>query len=118
MYGTQELERYGSWRVAESYGPVWTPTAVPAGWVPYSTGRWIWDPVYGWTWLDDAPWGWAPYHHGRWVFLGNAWVWAPGPRIVRPVYSPALVVFLGGVSVSIGRPVAWAPLGWGVVPGG
>src|SRR6185503_17936441 len=107
VYGTQELERYGSWRVAESYGAVWTPSAVPAGWVPYSTGRWIWDPIYGWTWLDDAPWGWAPYHHGRWVLIGNSWAWAPGPRIARPVYSPALVVFLGGVSVSIGRPVAW-----------
>lgn len=113
VYGTPELEQYGSWRVAESYGAVWTPSTVPAGWVPYSTGRWIWDPMYGWTWLDDAPWGWAPYHHGRWVLIGNSWAWAPGPRIVRPVYSPALVVFLGGISVSIGRPVAWAPLGWG-----
>ena len=82
------------------------------GWSPYSTGRWIWDPRFGWTWLDDAPWGWAPYHHGRWVFVGSYWAWAPGPIIVRPVYSPALVVFLGG-PVVVGRPLYWAPLGWG-----
>src|SRR5204862_3771972 len=66
MYGTPELDRYGTWRTAESYGSVWVPSGVPAGWQPYSAGRWIWDPRYGWTWLDDAPWGWAPYHHGRW----------------------------------------------------
>src|SRR5207249_3096365 len=39
VYGTQELDRYGSWRVADSYGAVWVPSAVPAGWVPYSVGR-------------------------------------------------------------------------------
>ena len=85
--------------------------------MPYSTGRWIWDPRFGWTWLDNASWGWAPYHYGRWVYIRNYWGWAPGPIVVRrPAYSPALVVFLGGglhVGVSIGRPVYWAPLGWG-----
>ena len=94
------------------------PTAVAPGWVPYSTGRWIWDPRFGWTWLDDAPWGWAPYHHGRWVYVNSYWAWAPGPIVVRPAYAPALVVFLGGVTVSVGRPVFWAPLCWGepVIP--
>jgi len=119
VYGGEALNQYGSWRQVETYGSVWVPAGVPAGWVPYSTGRWIWDPRFGWTWLDDAPWGWAPYHYGRWVFVGGYWGWAPGPIIVRPAYSPALVVFLGGgVSVSIGRPLWWAPLGWGepVIP--
>src|SRR6185436_7387560 len=121
VYGTAELDRHGSWRTVESYGSVWVPRAVVTGWTPYSTGRWIWDPRFGWTWLDDASWGWAPYHYGRWVYIRNYWAWAPGPIVVRPVYSPALVVFLGGglnVGVSIGRPVYWAPLGWGelVIP--
>ena len=60
----------------------------------------------------------APYHHGRWVYAGSYWAWAPGPLVVRPVYAPALVVFLGGpVRVGV-RPVFWAPLAWGepVVP--
>jgi hypothetical protein len=120
VYGGEELAQHGTWRTVESYGPVWVPTTVTAGWVPYSTGRWIWDPRFGWTWLDDEPWGWAPYHYGRWVFVGSYWAWAPGPVVVRPVYSPALVVFLGGpVSVTVGvRPLNWAPLGWGepVIP--
>jgi hypothetical protein len=110
-YGTEALDRHGTWKSVESYGSVWVPSGVAPGWVPYSTGRWIWDPRFGWTWLDEAPWGWAPYHYGRWVFVSNYWAWAPGPVIVRPAYSPALVVFLGGVSV--GRPLCWAPLAWG-----
>ena len=118
MYGTEELAQHGTWRTEENYGPVWAPASVPSGWVPYSTGRWIWDPRFGWTWLDAAPWGWAPYHYGRWVFVRGYWGWAPGPVVVRPVYAPALVVFLGGpVAVAV-RPVQWAPLGWGepVIP--
>ena len=115
VYGAEALEQHGSWRTVETYGSVWVPGGVPATWVPYSTGRWIWDPRFGWTWLDDAPWGWAPYHYGRWVFVGSYWAWAPGPVRIRPVYSPALVVFLGGgVRVGIGvRPLCWAPLAWG-----
>src|SRR2546422_1316514 len=121
VYGGEALNQYGGWRTVETYGSVWVPTAVPVGWVPYSTGRWIWDPRFGWTWLDDAPWGWAPYHYGRWVFVGNYWAWAPGPVVIRPAYAPALVVFLGGgVVVTAGRPLYWAPLGWGepVIPWG
>ena len=114
VYGTAELDRHGSWRTVESYGSVWVPRAVVTGWTPYSTGRWIWDPRFGWTWLDDAPWGWAPYHYGRWVHASGVWGWAPGPIVTRPVYAPALVVFLGGgVRLSIGAPLAWAPLAWG-----
>jgi hypothetical protein len=119
VYGTQELDRHGSWRAVENYGSVWTPRAVATGWTPYSTGRWIWDPSYGWTWLDDEPWGWAPYHYGRWVHVSGFWGWAPGPIVTRPVYAPALVVFLGGgVRLSVGLPLAWAPLAWGepVIP--
>ncbi|MGH7354903.1 MAG: DUF6600 domain-containing protein [Candidatus Rokuibacteriota bacterium] len=120
VYGADALDQYGRWRTVDTYGAVWVPTSTPTGWVPYSTGRWIHDPRFGWTWLDDAPWGWAPYHYGRWVFVGSSWAWAPGPIIVRPAYSPALVVFLGGASVSVGvsRPLCWAPLGWGepVIP--
>jgi uncharacterized protein DUF6600 len=112
VYGGEALDQHGSWRTVETYGSVWVPAGVPPGWSPYTTGRWIWDPRFGWTWLDEAPWGWAPYHYGRWVFVGPYWAWAPGPVVVRPVYAPALVVFLGG-PVVVGRPLYWAPLGWG-----
>jgi hypothetical protein len=118
--GARDLDHYGSWRVVAEYGPVWVPDAMQPGWVPYSTGRWIWDPYYQWTWIDDAPWGWAPYHYGRWVSLGGYWAWAPGSVVVaRPVYAPALVAFFGvtpQVSVGIGigsSGVGWVALSWG-----
>ena len=115
MYGLDDLEQNGDWRTVETYGRVWVPSSVPAGWAPYSTGRWIWDPLYGYSWVDYAPWGWAPYHYGRWVYPGY-WAWAPGPYVAAPVYSPALVAFFGGpgFSVGIGFPfVSWVALGWG-----
>jgi hypothetical protein len=119
VYGVGDLDYYGTWRVVATYGPVWVPYSVAPGWAPYTIGSWIWDPRFGWTWIDDAPWGWAPYHHGRWVLIGSYWAWAPGPVIVRPLYAPALVAFFGvapGVSVRIGigaPAVAWVALGWG-----
>jgi uncharacterized protein DUF6600 len=121
VYGLDELDHYGAWRVVQTYGPVWVPEEVPAGWAPYSTGRWMRDPNYGWTWVDVAPWGWAPYHYGRWVFVDGLWAWAPGPIVARPVYAPALVAFFGapGIEVTVGAPVvSWVALGWGepVVP--
>ena len=121
-YGAETLDHYGTWRVVPAYGPIWVPDGVGSGWVPYSTGRWIWDPYYGWTWVDSAPWGWAPYHYGRWVYVDDFWAWAPGPVVVAPVYAPALVAFYGGgfgVSVGFGvGTVGWVALGWGepVVP--
>jgi len=124
VYGAEELDYYGRWRVVPSYGAVWIPYGVGVDWVPYSTGSWVWDPYYEWTWIDDAPWGWAPFHYGRWVYIDGFWAWAPGPVVRRPVYSPALVAFMirdGDVSVrlSFGLPgVWWVALGWGepVVP--
>ncbi len=117
-YGAGDLDRYGSWRVLPTYGAVWVPGGVSADWAPYSTGSWMHDPYYGWTWVDTAPWGWAPYHYGRWVYVNSYWCWAPGPVVARPYYAPALVAFFGGpavsVGISIGGPtVGWVALGWG-----
>lgn len=115
--GASDLDHYGNWRVTPEYGPVWVPDAVPSEWVPYSAGRWGWDPYYQWTWIDDEPWGWAPFHYGRWIYLSGYWAWTPGPVIRRPVYSPALVAFFNvgpNVSVGISTPgVGWVALGWG-----
>ena len=117
--GASDLDRYGRWRVVPEYGQIWIPEAVSPGWAPYSTGRWVWDPYYQWTWIDDAPWGWAPFHYGRWVHLGGYWAWAPGPVVRHVVYAPALVAFFGvssQVSVGIGiggSGVGWVSLSWG-----
>jgi len=119
VYGADDLDHYGDWRVVPSYGSVWVPRGVAVGWAPYSTGRWIYDPYYSWTWVDDAPWGWAPYHYGRWVYVSGFWGWCPGPIVVRPYYAPALVAFFGGggvsIGISLGGPpqLGWVALSWG-----
>jgi len=116
VYGAYDLDQYGTWRVVPTYGAIWLPSRVAVGWAPYTTGRWLYDPFYGWSWVDAAPWGWAPYHYGRWVYVSGLWGWAPGPIVARPYYAPALVAFYGGnvsVSVSIGGPIGWVALGWG-----
>ncbi len=121
VYGVRDLDEFGDWRVLPTYGAVWVPRGAPAGWAPYTTGRWVWDPRFGWTWVDTAVWGWAPFHHGRWIYLDGVWAWAPGPLVARPVYAPALVAFFQtpGVRLTVTSPfVSWVALGWGepVVP--
>ena len=114
MPGYYDLDQYGSWLPVAQYGPVWYPAGVSADWVPYRYGRWAWVDPWGWTWIEEEPWGFAPFHYGRWVFVGSRWGWIPGEPVVRPVYAPALVAFVGGglsVSISAGPPVAWFPLG-------
>jgi hypothetical protein len=118
MTGYEDLDEHGTWHTVPTYGTVWRPRAVPAGWAPYRHGHWVWVSPWGWTWVDDAPWGYAPSHYGRWVYHNNYWAWAPGRIVERPVYAPALVAFVGGSnwSVSIGASsapaVGWVPLGW------
>jgi hypothetical protein len=94
--GYEELDRYGAWQDDAQYGPLWLPSTVPAGWAPYSDGRWTWIAPWGWTWVDNAPWGYAPSHYGRWVLLGHRWGWAPGRERVRAPWAPALVGWVGG----------------------
>src|SRR5947207_2385196 len=87
---------------------------VATGWAPYRYGHWAWVEPWGWTWIDDAPWGCAPFHYGRWVYVGGGWAWVPGHVVARPVYAPALVVFVGGrnwsLAIAGGSGVAWFPL--------
>ena len=70
--------------------------------------------------MEDEPWGFAPFHYGRWAFAGAGWLWVPGPSVVRPVYAPALVAWVGGgprfnFSFSFGAGVGWFPLAPGEV---
>ena len=125
MIGAADLDDYGDWQPAnqdnQGYGAVWYPRSVPAGWTPYSNGHWAWVAPWGWTWVEAEPWGFAPFHYGRWASFGGRWGWVPGPPPsafggeIRPIYSPALVAFVGGpgggLSISIGAFAAWFPLG-------
>jgi hypothetical protein len=111
--GMEALDEYGEWRSVLDYGPVWFPRAVSPTWAPYRYGRWAWVDPWGWTWVDEAPWGFAPFHYGRWVVVGGLWGWVPGVIVARPVYAPALVAWYGtpAVTVGIGAPIGWFPLG-------
>lgn len=106
---SSDFDRNGQWGYTGDYGYVWAPTAVPAGWAPYSYGSWVW--IRGISvWIDYDPWGWAPCHYGRWVFIGGrGWCWVPpargaafwGPGYVGWVVTPTYV--------------AWVPLAPGEV---
>ena len=100
----EALEPYGDWVPDSPYGTVWIPYALPAGWRPYTTGRWL-STDHGWMWLEEEPWGWAAFHYGRWAFderLG--WVWVPANT-----WAPAWVAWRHGQGY-----IGWAPLAPGV----
>jgi len=112
--GGEDLDAYGQWSEQPDYGQVWVPAHMPPDWVPYRYGHWVFIEPWGWTWVEAEPWGYAPFHYGRWAHIGPVWAWVPGPMMVRPVYAPALVAFVGGpgFGISIGVGVqAWFPLG-------
>jgi hypothetical protein len=119
--GYEDLDEYGDWSYVAGYGPCWRPRAVVVGWAPYRFGHWVWIAPWGWTWVEDEPWGFAPFHYGRWAFVTGGWFWVPGPVVVRPIWAPAFVAFVGGgagfqFSVGIGgAAVGWFPLAPGEV---
>jgi hypothetical protein len=116
MAGTEDLDDNGQWENTPDNGYVWIPTAVAAGWAPYSFGHWAFISPWGWTWVDNASWGFAPFHYGRWTRWRNSWCWVPGPRQSRARYSPAMVGWVGGgAGAGVGpggaAGVGWFPLG-------
>jgi hypothetical protein len=116
VVGYQELDANGAWSQDPDYGPVWYPSITLADWAPYRYGHWEWIVPWGWTWIDDARWGFAPFHYGRWAHIHSRWAWVPGRIDRHPVYSPALVAFVGGsganwnLSVASGPGIGWFPL--------
>jgi hypothetical protein len=111
--GAADLDASGQWMPASDYGPIWFPNSVPAGWAPYHYGHWVNHAPWGWMWVEDEPRGYAPFHYGRWVSFGGRWGWVPGPPAAHPVWSPALVVFAGGIHFGGGEVSVWFPLGPG-----
>lgn len=124
MTGAQNLASYGTYTQTAEYGQVWYPRDVPTGWAPYRDGHWAYVQPWGWNWVDNDRWGFAPFHYGRWAQIGGRWGWIPGGGAAvaeggYPVYSPALVSFIGvagaglGFSIGVGGfAPAWVPLGW------
>ena len=119
MPGLYDLSGDGDWQNDPSYGNVWEPTDVPADWTPYSTGRWVYEPYYGWTWVDNDAWGYAPFHYGRWFHdRHHRWAWDPDGGVLAAAqpWSPALVAFVGfggngfSVGLSLVNNIGWVPL--------
>jgi hypothetical protein len=132
LTGSEDLDRNGTWRTDRNLGAVWVPTHVSRDWAPYRDGHWAWVDPWGWTWVDDAPSGFVTSHYGRWAHVdndgrgGGGWAWVPPHREAnhegreyRPVYSPALVTFVGDSNSSrdfgSGGGVAWFALAPGEV---
>jgi len=132
LTGSEDLDQNGTWRNDRNLGPVWIPTHVSREWAPYRDGHWAWVDPWGWTWVDDAPSGFVTSHYGRWAHMnddgngGGGWAWVPPRRDAnrdgreyRPVYSPALVTFVGDSNSSRdfgrGGGVAWFALAPGEV---
>ncbi len=114
VYGTEDMDAYGTWGSDPDYGPVWRPAVgVGVGWAPYQCGSWVWEDWYGWTWVGCEPWGWAPYHYGRWFWrTGFGWGWYPGLIGVRHYWSPALVGFFGFGRGGFGFGFGFGSIGW------
>jgi hypothetical protein len=94
------LSPHGHWVQRRSYGWVWLPYGIRAGWRPYTLGRWVMTDQ-GWTWVSDEPFGWATYHYGRWINDSQyGWGWVPGYQ-----WAPAWVAWRTGNGY-----VGWAPL--------
>ena len=110
--GFADLYTYGAFSSCGGYGLAWRPFGVGFGWSPFSTGQWMWDTGFGWTWMSSQPWGWAPYHYGGWLFDAGCggWFYSPpvfygSPYIRRnrfpkgvhpphPIYRPVTGVFV------------------------
>ncbi|HEX5041847.1 MAG TPA: DUF6600 domain-containing protein [Candidatus Polarisedimenticolaceae bacterium] len=100
----RELSAYGSWAYDPTYGNIWYPSGMAAGWRPYYDGYWSYSPR-GYFWISNEPWGWAPYHYGRWVHVpAYGWAWCPGQ-----IFAGAWVSWSWGSAY-----IGWAPLSyWG-----
>src|SRR6266508_1777598 len=105
IIGVEDLSQHGRWEQIPEYGYAWTPTAVAAGWVPFSVGRWFWQDPWGWTWISNDRWGWATSHYGRWTPYRSRWYWVPVRPRTRVRYVPAVVEF-----VRVRDHVGWFPL--------
>ncbi len=94
------LSPYGQWVSHPTYGQVFLPSGVAAGWQPYTNGQWAYT-NFGWTWRSRSNFGWATSHYGRWGHSASlGWYWVPGTT-----WGPAWV------SWRTGTYMGWAPLG-------
>jgi hypothetical protein len=85
--GYADLYTYGAWSSCGGFGYGWRPFGASLGWSPFTTGQWIMDPGFGWTFASYQPWGWAPYHYGGWLFDASCGGWFYSPPAYFGVYG-------------------------------
>jgi len=106
-YGLQDLNYYGNFFYAGSYGYAWQPYGFAnavTNWSPYNNGAWMFYPGMGYAWASAYPWGWLPFHYGSWAFInGSGWAWLPGNNYGGQWYASSFQ--------SVPR-VTRAPAGW------
>ena len=79
LYGTNDLNYYGSFVDMPGCGSMWRPYFANAAWDPFGSGVWAYYPSAGYSWVSPYPWGWLPFHSGTWASCGAAgWGWRPG----------------------------------------
>jgi FecR protein len=79
LYGSSDLNYYGSFVNMPGCGSMWRPYFASAAWSPYDNGMWAYYPSVGYSWVSPYPWGWLPFHSGNWMSCGAAgWGWSPG----------------------------------------
>ncbi|MEP7015095.1 MAG: DUF6600 domain-containing protein [Verrucomicrobiota bacterium] len=107
FYNSESLNNNGRWISAGKWKRCWQPTNVPAGWCPYTNGKFSECDDCGWTFDSDEPWAWACYHYGRWckVSTGCNWAWVPGK-----VWAGSWVSWRRGRDESGCSCIGWAPL--------
>ena len=99
-----EMSRSGRWSyMPEFRSYAWIPYNTQSDWMPYSNGRWVWTPFYGYTWVSYDSCGWFTHHYGRWHWsYSYGWHWLPGYH-----WSPAWVSWFGNDYY-----YGWSPLSW------
>ncbi|MBN2399240.1 MAG: hypothetical protein JXI33_02750 [Candidatus Aminicenantes bacterium] len=99
-----EMSRAGRWMYMSAFNSyVWIPYFSNAEWMPYSNGRWIYNPFYGYVWTSYDNCGWFTHHYGRWHWdYVNGWYWIPAYH-----WSPAWVSWFWDNDY-----YGWCPLSW------
>ena len=99
-----EMSRAGRWTYMSEYSSyAWSPYYADSDWMPYSNGRWVWHPYYGYVWTSYDHCGWFTHHYGRWHWdYSRGWYWLPSYH-----WSPAWVSWFWD-----DHHYGWCPLSW------
>ncbi len=108
-----DLDQNGKWEQVNydgRYVRLWRPAGVPAGWQPFTGGRWtVWNRDN--VWIPEEPFGYVTHHYGNWVFVNSAWYWAPPVKVRAGALGKCACWYPGRVSwIHSGADIGWVPL--------